>query len=64
MKIQTQYPDTVIVWRHGDFYEILGENAVKIAELLDLTLMGRDFGLPERIPMIGFPYHACLLYTS
>ena len=64
MKIQTQYPDTVIVWRHGDFYEILGENAVKIAEELDLTLTGRDCGLESRVPMVGFPVHSSDVYIS
>ena len=56
--------DSVVLWRLGDFYEVFGDNAVKISELLDLTLMGRDFGLPERIPMIGFPYHAAEIYFS
>lgn len=64
MKVQTQYPHAVIVWRHGDFYEILGENAVKIAEELDLTLTGRDCGLENRVPMVGFPVHASDRYTS
>ena len=64
MKIQTQYPDAVIVRRHGDFYEILGENAVKIAEELDLTLTGRDCGLESRVPMVGFPFHSFDVYLS
>ena len=64
MKIQTQYPDAVIVRRHGDFYEILGENAVKIAEELDLTLTGRDCGLESRVPMVGFPFHSSDVYIS
>ena len=64
MKIQTQYPDAVIVRRHGDFYEILGENAVKIAEKLDLTLTGRDCGLENRVPMVGFPFHSSDVYIS
>ena len=46
----------------GDFYEVFGENAVKIAEELDLTLTGRDCGLDERVPMVGFPYHAADTY--
>ena len=64
MKIQAQYPDAVIVRRHGDFYEILGENAVKIAEKLDLTLTGRDCGLESRVPMVGFPVHSSDMYIS
>lgn len=57
LKIQIQYPEHVIAYRLGDFYEVFGDNAKKIADNLDLTLTGRDFGLEERVPMIGFPYH-------
>lgn len=60
--IQAKYPDCVVVYRLGDFYEVFGENAVKIAEELDLTLTGRDCGLDERVPMVGFPYHAADTY--
>ncbi|MBQ6922283.1 MAG: hypothetical protein IJQ66_04265 [Clostridia bacterium] len=56
-ELQEKYPDCVIAYRLGDFYEVFGENAVKIANILDLTLTGRDVGLPERIPMVGFPVH-------
>ena len=58
LDIQSKYPDSVVAYRLGDFYEVFGDNAVKIAEELDLTLTGRDCGLESRIPMIGFPYHA------
>lgn len=54
----------VVAMRLGDFYEVLGEDAVTIAEELNLTLTGRDIGLDERIPMIGFPYHAKDIYFS
>ena len=63
-ELQKKYPDCVIAYRLGDFYEIFGENAVKIANVLDLTLTGRDIGLPERIPMVGFPYHAADVYIG
>ena len=46
----------------GDFYEILGKDAVTIASELDLTLTGRECGLTYRIPMVGFPYHAAEVY--
>ena len=62
LEIQEQYPDYVIAYRLGDFYEIFGENAIKIANELDLTLTGRDCGLHERVAMIGFPYHASDAY--
>lgn len=56
--LQQQNPAYVIAYRLGDFYEILGEKAVEIAREIDLTLTSRDCGLEERVPMIGFPYHA------
>jgi len=64
MEIQRQYPDCIIAYRLGDFYEIFGENAKKVANELDLTLTGRDCGLPERIPMVGFPYHVADNYIA
>ena len=60
--MQNQYPQAVIAYRVGDFFEIFGDNAVKIANHLDLTLTGRDCGLDERVPMVGFPYHASDTY--
>lgn len=51
-------PNAVVVMRIGDFYEIFGEHAVDIGNKLELTITGRDCGLKERVPMIGFPYHA------
>ncbi len=51
-------PAAVVLMRLGDFYEIMGENAVKVSEELDITLTGRDVGLKERVPMCGMPYHA------
>ena len=60
--VQNQYPQAVIAYRVGDFFEIFGDNAVKIANHLDLTLTGRDCGLDVRVPMVGFPYHASDTY--
>ncbi len=51
-------PNAVVVMRIGDFYEIFGERATDIGNKLELTITGRDCGLEERVPMIGFPYHA------
>ena len=62
--LKEKYSDCVIAYRLGDFYEILGKDAVTIATELDLTLTGRDCGLDHRIPMIGFPYHAADNYIS
>lgn len=62
--LQQQNPPYVIAYRLGDFYEILGDKAVEIAREIDLTLTSRDCGLDERVPMIGFPYHASENYFS
>lgn len=56
--IEKQYPHAVVAYRLGDFYEVFGDKAVLIAKELELTLTGRNCGLEERVPMIGFPYHA------
>ena len=62
--LQQQNPAYVIAYRLGDFYEILGDKAVAIAREIDLTLTSRDCGLQERVPMIGFPYHAAEIYFN
>lgn len=62
--LQQQNPAYVIAYRLGDFYEILGDKAVAIAREINLTLTSRDCGLEERVPMIGFPYHAAEIYFA
>ena len=62
LQLAQRYPGAVVAYRIGDFYEIFGETARRIGETLSLTITSRDCGLPERVPMIGFPYHAAELY--
>lgn len=62
--LQQQNPAYVIAYRLGDFYEILGDKAVEIAREFDLTLTSRDCGLQERVPLVGFPYHAAGIYFN
>ena len=62
VKLERDYPSHIAVMRLGDFYEVFGKNARILARELPLTLTGRDVGLPERVPMIGFPYHAAQNY--
>jgi hypothetical protein len=64
LEVQEKYPNAIITYRLGDFYEVFGENAVKVSNKLDLTLAGRDFGLKERIPMVGFPRHCANDYFN
>ena len=48
----------------GDFYEMFGDDAKTAADVLNLTLTGRDCGLDERVPMAGIPYHAVDNYIT
>lgn len=53
-EIQSENPDAIILFRVGDFYEVLGDNAQEAAVALNLTLMSRTIN-GEKIPMVGFP---------
>lgn len=53
-----QWPDCILFFRLGDFYELFFEDAQIASRELELTLTGRDCGLDERAPMCGVPYHA------
>ena len=64
LKLQEQYPDCIVACRLGDFYEVFGDNAKLLSEKLGLMLTSRDCGLSERVPMVGFPYHAAENYIS
>ncbi|HVY27776.1 MAG TPA: DNA mismatch repair protein MutS [Polyangiaceae bacterium] len=58
------YPDAIVFFRMGDFYEMFGEDAVVGARLLELTLTARNRGKPDEIPMAGVPHHAAHGYIS
>ena len=64
LDVQKANPQAVVLLRLGDFYEVMGENARTVAEELDLTLTSREVGLPERVPMCGFPYHVAEVYIE
>lgn len=63
-KIKNDYPDTILMFRLGDFYEMFFDDAVTVSRELDLTLTGRACGLSERAPMCGVPYHAVQSYIT
>ena len=63
-RYRNEHPNAVIVIRVGDFYEIFGESAETVSKPLELTVVSRDFGLPERVSMIGFPYHKANTYME
>lgn len=59
-----KYPDCLIFFRLGDFYELFFDDAVTAARELELALTGRDCGLDERAPMCGVPHHAVDSYLK
>ena len=61
--IKEQYPDCIIFYRLGDFYEMFNDDAVVASQILDLTLTGRGKG-ENRAPMCGVPYHAAEEYIA
>lgn len=63
-RIKGEHADSVVFYRVGDFYEILGADAERVAEKLELTLTGRTIGTEERVPMCGVPYHAIDQYAD
>ena len=63
-RYRDEHPEAVIVMRVGDFYEIFGDAAETASAPLDLTVVSRDFGLSERVPMIGFPFHRADAYIE
>jgi DNA mismatch repair protein MutS len=58
LRIKAQYPDMLLLYRMGDFYELFFEDARRAADLLDLTLTHRGQSADKPIPMAGVPYHA------
>ena len=61
-KIKESYPDALLFFRLGDFYEMFFDDAVTASRELELTLTGRNAGADERAPMCGVPYHAAENY--
>ncbi len=64
LDIKAAHKDHVLFFRLGDFYEMFFDDAINISKELELTLTGRDCGLPERAPMCGIPYHSAETYIK
>lgn len=64
LDIREKYPDTIIFFRLGDFYEMFFEQAQLCSRELELTLTGKDCGLEERAPMCGVPFHSASSYIA
>ena len=56
--IKSQYPDCILLFRLGDFYEMFGDDAIKASKILNITLTKRNKGAPSAMPMCGVPHHA------
>ena len=66
LEMKERYPDSILFFRLGDFYEMFNEDAKLVSRELDLTLTTRDRNKPpeERTPMCGVPYHSCESYIA
>ena len=64
LQVKNEYPDCIIFYRLGDFYEMFFEDAKVVSKELELTLTGRACGLEERAPMCGVPFHAADTYLN
>ena len=64
LQIHDQYPDCLLLFRLGDFYELFFEDAKTASRELELTLTGKDCGLEERAPMCGVPFHSVNTYIE
>ena len=61
-KIKEQYPDAVLLFRVGDFYETFSDDAILTSEILGITLTRRANGVAQYVELAGFPHHALDTY--
>ncbi len=59
---KAKYPDAILLYRMGDFYETFGEDAILTAKILGITLTKRSSGSPGTVELAGFPHHAIDTY--
>ncbi|MCI8301067.1 MAG: DNA mismatch repair protein MutS [Lachnospiraceae bacterium] len=64
METKQEYPDCILFYRLGDFYEMFFDDALTASKELEITLTGKNCGLEERAPMCGVPYHAVESYLN
>jgi DNA mismatch repair protein MutS len=64
LRIKAEYPDMLVFYRMGDFYELFFDDAKRAAALLDITLTARGKSGGNAIPMAGVPYHAVEAYLA
>lgn len=64
LAIKEQYPDSILFYRMGDFYEMFFDDAKLASEILEITLTSRDKNKEDSIPLCGVPYHAASSYIQ
>jgi len=64
LAIKKQYPDVIVFFRLGDFYETFDDDAKLVSEVCDVVLTSRPVGLDQRVPLAGVPYHAIEVYVA
>src|SRR6187431_2037778 len=64
LRLKAQYPNELLFYRMGDFYELFFDDAKRAARLLDITLTARGQSGGQPIPMAGVPYHAAENYLA
>ncbi len=64
LRTKEQYPECLLFYRLGDFYEMFFDDALTASKELELTLTGKSCGLAERAPMCGIPFHAVDVYIA
>jgi DNA mismatch repair protein MutS len=64
LKTKQKYPDAILFYRMGDFYEMFFEDAKLASEILDITLTSRDKNREDSVPLCGVPYHAASAYIQ
>ena len=60
--IKDQYPDTILFFRMGDFYEMFGDDALTASKILGIALTCRNKSSDNQIPLCGIPYHSYMPY--
>jgi len=64
LRIKSQYPDAIVLYRLGDFYETFDEDAKIVSQTCDIVLTSRPVGKNQRVPLAGVPYHAVEGYIA
>ncbi len=62
--LKEEHPESILLYRMGDFYEMFYDDARIVSPLLDLTLTARGKGTDNEVPMCGFPHHQLDQYTG